>query len=214
MILSHCRHANRSRTVWTTFHRRGITSSVSVTSSPSFDSFGRTAARAALGRFDDDALARQMSGKGFARRSLARERVGRPRFCSRSLGRQFVLARRRLEVLQLQLHLLEQTGLALGSAAVKFAAQLLDLQLQVGHQGGLIRPRRLSGETRRALHADHSVGSQGRRGAKRWRCSRRPANHDPLRSPRQNVTRPTSVARSRADGANQCPRADSRAAPG
>ena len=32
------RHVNFSRTVWITFHRRGITSSVSVTSSPIFDS--------------------------------------------------------------------------------------------------------------------------------------------------------------------------------
>jgi hypothetical protein len=38
-IASHLRHENFSRTVWITFHCRGITSSVSVTSSPSFDSF-------------------------------------------------------------------------------------------------------------------------------------------------------------------------------
>jgi hypothetical protein len=35
---SQARQADRSRTVWITFHRRRITSSVSVTSSPSFDS--------------------------------------------------------------------------------------------------------------------------------------------------------------------------------
>src|SRR3546814_8743777 len=35
---SQSRQENFSRTVWTTFHWRGITSSVSVTSSPSFDS--------------------------------------------------------------------------------------------------------------------------------------------------------------------------------
>ena len=39
MIFSHSRHENFSRTVWITFHCRGITSSVSVISSPSFDSF-------------------------------------------------------------------------------------------------------------------------------------------------------------------------------
>ena len=38
-IASHCRQEKRSRTVWITFHRRGTTSSVSVTSSPSFESF-------------------------------------------------------------------------------------------------------------------------------------------------------------------------------
>jgi hypothetical protein len=36
---SKARHENFSRTVWITFHWRGITSSVSVTSSPSFDTF-------------------------------------------------------------------------------------------------------------------------------------------------------------------------------
>src|SRR4051812_43014292 len=35
---SQSRQLKRSRTVWITFQRRGITSSVSVTSSPSFDS--------------------------------------------------------------------------------------------------------------------------------------------------------------------------------
>ena len=39
MIASHWRQENRSRTVWITFHWRGTTSSVSVTSSPSFESF-------------------------------------------------------------------------------------------------------------------------------------------------------------------------------
>ena len=38
VIVSHARQVNRSRTVCTTFHRRGIASSVSVTSSPSFAS--------------------------------------------------------------------------------------------------------------------------------------------------------------------------------
>src|SRR6476659_1022403 len=38
-IVSQARQENFSRTVCTTFQRRGTTSSVSVTSSPSFDSF-------------------------------------------------------------------------------------------------------------------------------------------------------------------------------
>lgn len=38
LIFSQSRQEKRSRTVWTTFHRRGTTSNVSVTSSPSFDS--------------------------------------------------------------------------------------------------------------------------------------------------------------------------------
>ena len=39
VIVSQSRQEKRSRTVWITFHWRGTTSSVSVTSSPSFDSF-------------------------------------------------------------------------------------------------------------------------------------------------------------------------------
>src|SRR5204863_3741278 len=38
VILSHCRQVNFSRTLWTTFHCRGTTSSVSVMSSPSMAS--------------------------------------------------------------------------------------------------------------------------------------------------------------------------------
>src|SRR5471030_2963131 len=38
VIFSHCRHENFSRTVWITFQDLGMTSSVSVMSSPSFDS--------------------------------------------------------------------------------------------------------------------------------------------------------------------------------
>jgi hypothetical protein len=37
-MVSQSRHENFSRTCWITFHWRGTTSSVSVTSSPSFDS--------------------------------------------------------------------------------------------------------------------------------------------------------------------------------
>src|SRR5437899_11803522 len=39
VIASQFRHENFSRTFWITFHCRGMTSSVSVMSSPSFDSF-------------------------------------------------------------------------------------------------------------------------------------------------------------------------------
>jgi len=39
VIVWHSRHENFSRTVWITCHCRGITSSVSVMSSPSFDNF-------------------------------------------------------------------------------------------------------------------------------------------------------------------------------
>lgn len=67
VIFSHSRHENLARTVWITFHWRGITSSVSVMSSPSFDSFVDPSTGAAFRRDDDDALARQMLGERLAR---------------------------------------------------------------------------------------------------------------------------------------------------
>jgi len=56
----------------------------------------RTAARAALRRGDDDALARQMIGERFATSPLALEGLHGLRPRRRLLGRQFVLRRRRL----------------------------------------------------------------------------------------------------------------------
>ena len=135
MIVSQSRHENFSRTVWITFHCRGITSSVSVMSSPSFDSFDRAAAGAALRRGDHDALARQMIGERLARRPLALERLDGLRLRRRLLGRQFVFGRGCLQLFELKLHLLQQPRLALRAAAVKLAPQLLDLELEVADQG-------------------------------------------------------------------------------
>jgi hypothetical protein len=55
-----------SRTVRITFHCRGITSSVSVMSSPGFDSFAEPQQGTAFWRGDDDALAREMMRKRLA----------------------------------------------------------------------------------------------------------------------------------------------------
>jgi hypothetical protein len=89
------RQLKRSRTVSITFQRRGITSSVSVMSSPSLDSL----AGASLRRGDDDPLLREMIGERATRRPPALERSDRLR--RRLLRGQFVLARRRLEFFQL-----------------------------------------------------------------------------------------------------------------
>jgi hypothetical protein len=112
VIASQDRHENRSRTVWITFHWRGITSSVSVTSSPSFDSLGGTATRTSRGRGDYDALARQMRGKRLAGGPLALDGWNL-RGSRRLLGRQFVLARGGLGLFQPQFQLVEQALLVL-----------------------------------------------------------------------------------------------------
>ena len=129
MIVSQSRHENFSRTVWITFHCRGITSSVSVTSSPSFDSFFDPQQDSSPGR-DHHALARQMVGEGLAGRPPALER--RDGLCPRRrlLGRQFILGCRRFQLFELKLHLLQQPCLALRAGAIELAPQLLDLELE------------------------------------------------------------------------------------
>src|SRR5580693_8136823 len=87
VIVSQSRHENFSRTVWITFHWRGITSSVSVTSSPSFESFFDPQ----QGQFSGAAITTRSRGERFAGGPFALERRdGRcPR--RRLLGRQFIL---------------------------------------------------------------------------------------------------------------------------
>lgn len=93
------------------------------------DQLRRAAARAALRRGDDDALARQVVGERLAPWALALERHNacRPR-CN--LRRQFVFGRVGFEILELHLQLVEEPGLALRARAIELAPELLDLQLQ------------------------------------------------------------------------------------
>ena len=60
LIFSQSRHVIFSRTCWITFHWRGITSSVSVTVSPSLRSRVPPQQSQVVGAGNDDALARQM----------------------------------------------------------------------------------------------------------------------------------------------------------
>ena len=76
MIASQARQENFSRTCWITFHWRGTSSSVSVTSSPSLRK-AAAAARAGRRRRIDDALARQMLGQRPARRLAPLEALHR-----------------------------------------------------------------------------------------------------------------------------------------
>jgi hypothetical protein len=97
-MLSQSLHESFSRTCWMNFHWRGITSSVSITSSPSSNRRDPPQQRATRRRFDYHPLGRQMLGKRFARGTLAREggdvrRSGLPRG---TLGGEIVLAGRRL----------------------------------------------------------------------------------------------------------------------
>ena len=93
----------------------------------------RAAARTIRRRGHDDPLARQMVGEGLSRRPLALEGPDHRRR-SRSLRRQFVLARVGLGILQLHFQLVEQSLLAFRAHAIERAAQLLDLQPEVSDQ--------------------------------------------------------------------------------
>jgi hypothetical protein len=129
VIASHRRQENRSRTVWITFHWRGTTSSVSVTSSPSFDSFVEPQQGQLSGAGDHNPLARQMLGERLSRWPLALEGFDDLEGSRRALRRQFVLGRVGLGVLQLHLQLVEQPLLAFRARAIERAPKLLDLQL-------------------------------------------------------------------------------------
>ena len=70
------------------------------------------------------------SGNGLRDGRLRSNGFDRGGIAAAMLGRQFVLGWRRLQLLELKLHLFEQPRLALGAAAVEVAPELLDLQLQ------------------------------------------------------------------------------------
>ena len=74
VIASQARQENFSRTCWITFHWRGTSSSVSVTSSPSLCKVAPPQHGQAAGSRIDDALARQMLGQRPARRLAPFER--------------------------------------------------------------------------------------------------------------------------------------------
>jgi hypothetical protein len=93
----------------------------------------RAAARAALTRPDHDPLARQMLGKGLSRRPPAVEGCDDDRG-RRAFGRELVLGRVGLGVLQLHLQLVEKPLLALRAHAVERAPKLFDLEPEIGDQ--------------------------------------------------------------------------------
>jgi hypothetical protein len=90
--------------------------------------------RAAAGTFGrtghDDALPRQMRRERLARRLPAGERANRRGRCG-LLGGKLVLGCRSFEILELQLHLIEQPLLALVARPKHVALELLDLQPQM-----------------------------------------------------------------------------------
>ena len=135
VIFSQLRQVNFSRTVCTTFHCRGTTSSVSVTSSPSLAELA-AAARAGGGRRDHHAFAWQVLGKRCPHRLLAGEAAHDGVVLARlGGGGERVFGRACLQLLELQLELIEQLAAALGRWPEALASQFGDDQLQMRDHG-------------------------------------------------------------------------------
>jgi hypothetical protein len=103
-----------------------MTSSVSVMSSPSLRSRGLPQHRQTFGP-GSTIRSLQMLGKGLARRALAGKGCHIGGLGHGPLGRDLVLGRRTLELLEGQLHLVEQLHGAFRALAIELARQLGDL---------------------------------------------------------------------------------------
>ena len=127
---------NFSRTCWITVHRRGITSSVSVMSSPSLRNRVLPQHKHAAGPGSTTRARGRCSGNGW--------RAGRLRkattfvVLATALGGDLVLARRTLEFLERQLYLVEQPNCALRVLAIELPGQLCDLQSLMRDHGGIV----------------------------------------------------------------------------
>ncbi len=86
------------------------------------------------GRRYHDALARQVLGERLPCGPLALEGGDRGGLSRSLLGYQIVFRRVSLELLELELHLIEQAAATLGAGAIQLALQLGDLQLEMGDQ--------------------------------------------------------------------------------
>ena len=95
---------------------------------------GRAAARARGRRRNDHPLPRQMLRERLLRGTLADEGLHDRRLRRGLFGRQFVLGRGRLGVLELHLQLVEETRLLLRTRSIELTLELLDLQRQMRDQ--------------------------------------------------------------------------------
>jgi hypothetical protein len=122
------------------------------------------AARARGGTRHDDALTRQMIGKWLAGGAFPGKCRNPGGFGGCRLSHQLIRRGRRLQLLELQLHLVQQARRPLGMLAVHRASELLDLQLQMRDQGLIVgmfglrcRRHRLSRDPFGALRGQRSL---------------------------------------------------------
>ena len=130
VMASQARQLNFSRTVCTTFHCLGTTSSVSVTSSPSLTRSPPPQQEQASGEGSTTRSRGRSAGSG-ARLGLRRVKartVVSPSSASPWLA---FLARRCLHLLQLQFQLIQKVAAPFRGLAVPLSTQLRDQQLQM-----------------------------------------------------------------------------------
>ncbi len=145
---------NFSRTVSTTFHWRGVVSSVAGHILAELAQADAAAAGAGLRRLDHHALARQIVGEGVALRSLALEAGDRRRLRNGLLRGEFVFGGARLQLFEFQRQLIEQPRRALRLLLKDLPLQFGDLELLRGDQRHVFR--RL-GERDGELRFQHGV---------------------------------------------------------
>lgn len=130
VISSQVRPQKRARSVRIAFHRRGITSSVSVIYSPRVSPAcqGGSLARRKQRAYAGDGRERLANG------SIALEAgdIGRAGHCIRG---QFVLCGDGLQIIELHFQKAEQPFLAFRACALKLSPELLNLQLQPRDEG-------------------------------------------------------------------------------
>ena len=138
----------------------------------------RTAARARCRRRNNHPLARQVRGKRLAARTAAGEPLHLRGVGRGTLGRQLVLRRARLELVELEFKLIQQALFALRALPVQLPPELLDRQLQEGDL------RRGVGHLRLCVYSPRLGRHEGRL----QRCNVGSAGHR-----RQRITAPNSA---------------------
>ena len=141
MIFSQSRQVNFSRTVSMTLKRRGISSSVLVTSSPIFASRDPPQPAQLVGASMTTRSCSMSSGQGL-RTGRLRVKARTGLRLRRGLRGKLILARRGDEFFKFQFQLLDQPRRALGARPVQFAFELLDPQLEMRDQRLVVRQLR------------------------------------------------------------------------
>ena len=188
LIFSQSRQVNFSRTVSISLKRRGISSSVLVTSSPIFASRDPPQQAQLVGASMTTRSRSMSSGHGL--------RTGRLRvkartfwvFAAAALCGKLILARRGDEFFELQFQLLDQPRRALGALPVQFAFELLDPQLEMRDQRLVVRQLRpRTGSHRLGSQPRLTLGLQRRQGTRkvRWKIVRL-RYHEAIKSDRRS----------------------------